>query len=120
VFFFAPKRMFSRWKFPKLKPLHIVHRSRSFLRPNQHEANHHKVINFLDKVVSDLHQLHKRPSRWLLDPFKNMGCNAVINVVWAKVKVACFWVHPMWVSHGGLEAWGWTSTKEIVDIGCRV
>ncbi len=49
-----------------------------------------------------------------------MGCNAIIDVVWAKVKVTCFWVHPMWVSHGDLEAWGWTSTKEIVDIGCRV
>jgi hypothetical protein len=26
----------------------------------------------------------------------------------------------MWVSHGSLEAWGLTTAKEIVDIGCRV
>jgi len=60
----------------------------------------------LGKVSSNLHWPHKRLSWGLLDPFKNRGYNVAIDVVWAKVKVMCFWVCLIWVSHGSLETWG--------------
>jgi hypothetical protein len=88
---FVPRRKFPRWKLSKPKPLHIVHRSGILSWPNQHKTSHRKVINFfLGKVGSNLHRPHRRPSWGLLDPFKNRGRNAMVNVVEAKIKVTCF------------------------------